>query len=167
MTNKYKGTIIGLIFSVSSWLATWTFVIPFITVLPAGLLLENMFKSIHAVDDYDVIGPSILKALWVIFLTTTILFFTYAFRSAKSGRPASKLSFIVFLLLQLFIVHPLVFYIDTSQNWDRASDGQFILRITETFPLSSIAFVIFGILLDLVNNVARPAQENYSESTET
>ena len=155
MTNKYSATIIGLIFSLSSAIATATFIIPFITVLPLSLFLENVFERGHHDASYSEIGASVLSALWTIFLITSILFYVltvFKLRKQKS----IKLFFVLFLVLQLFIVHPLFFYIDTSQNWDRASDGQFIFGITETYPISSISFVIYGIILDLIRNFVRP-----------
>lgn len=155
MTNKYSATFIGLIFSISCAIATVTFIIPFITVLPLSLFLEHIFKSDNNDTSYFEIGPSILSALWTIFIITSILFYALTVFKLRRQKPI-KLFFILFLVLQLFIVHPLFFYIDTSQNWDRASDGQFILGITETYPISSISFVIYGIILDLIRNFVRP-----------
>lgn len=160
MTKKYSGTFIGLMFSLSSFLATWTFIFPLLTVLPLGLFLESIFKSS---GPYSVIGPYILTTLWVIFITTSAAFFLYAYVMGLRGKAIPKLSFVIFLVLQLFIVHPLVFYIDTSPDWDRASDGQFILGIANTFPTSSFAFVCFGILLDLVRMLKKPKQEEKTE----
>jgi hypothetical protein len=50
------------------------------------------------------------------------------------------------------IIHPLFFYLDTAGDWHRAGDGQFIFGIAETFPISSMTFIIFGILTDLFQN---------------
>lgn len=159
MTSKYAATLIGLMFSAASLLATVTFIIPFITVLPLSLILENAFKNGDNNRSYNEIGPSILNAMWIIFFVTSLLFYLYTIIKLRRGQPASTWLFTFFLILQLFIVHPLFFYIDTSQNWDRASDGQFILGIVETYPTSSFVFVVFGILLDLIRIVLKPKQE--------
>jgi len=155
MTYKYSATFIGLIFSLSSAIATATFIIPFITVLPLSLFLENIFKSGNNNSSYNEIGPSILNTLWAILLVTSILFFLFAIFKLRRQK-SIKLLFILFLIMQLFIVHPLFFYIDTSQNWDRASDGQFIFGIINTYPISSISFIIYGIILDLIRNFVKP-----------
>lgn len=167
MKNKYTGTVIGLIFSLSSLVATWTFIIPFITVLPLSLFLENIFKNGSNNGSYSDIGPSILKTMWFIFIISVALYYIVTIIKVKRGRPVTKLSFILFLTGQLFIVHPLLFYIDTSQDWDRASDGQFILGITQTFPTSSFAFVVFGILLDLVRQMVKHKQNINAISADT
>jgi hypothetical protein len=167
MKNKYSGTIIGLIFSLSSWVATWTFIIPFITVLPLSLFLEGTFKNGAHDRSYYEIGPSILKTMWFIFIISVALYYIVTILKVIRGRPVTKLSFILFLTGQLFIVHPLLFYIDTSQDWDRASDGQFIFGITQTFPTSSFAFVIFGILLDLLRQMVKPKQNVNTISADT
>jgi hypothetical protein len=167
MKNKFTGTIIGLIFSLSSLVATWTFIIPFITVLPLSLFLENTFTNGSNDGSYSDIGPSILKAMWIIFIISLALYYIFAIIKVKLAKPVTKLSFILFLTGQLFIVHPLLFYIDTSQNWDRASDGQFIFGITETFPTSSFSFVVFGILLDLIRHMVKPKQNANSISADT
>lgn len=167
MKNKYTGTIIGLIFTLSSLAATWTYIIPFITTLPLSLILENTFTNGTNNGSYNDIGPSILKTLWFIFIVSLALYYIFTIIKVKRGRPVTKLSFILFLTGQLFIVHPLLFFIDTSQNWDRASDGQFIFGITQTFPTSSLAFVVFGILLDLVRQVVKPKQNLNTISLDT
>lgn len=167
MTNKYTATIIGLIFSVSSLLATVTFIIPFITILPLSLFLENTFSNSINNGSYNEIGPSILNTLWGIFIITSFLFYLYTIIKLRQGKPSSKRLFIFFLIVQLFIVHPLFFEIDTSQNWDRASDGQFIFGITNTYPTSSLAFVIFGILLDIIRTIFKPKQEKITLPADT
>lgn len=164
MINNYTATVIGFIFSVSSWLATWTFIIPFLTVLPLSLILENGFSNTHYGNDYNIIGPLILKTIWILFLFIVIISYALWVIRIIRGKPVSKLSFSLFLTLQLFIVHPLFFYIDTSQNWNRASDGQFILGVTETFPKSSLVFIFFGILLDLLRLLKTPNQGDHPSS---
>ena len=105
--------------------------------------------------------------MWFIFIISVALYYVVTIIKVFRGRPVTKLSFILFLTGQLFIVHPLLFYIDTSQDWDRASDGQFILGITQTFPTSSFAFVVFGILLDLVRQIIKPKQNINAISADT
>ena len=61
----------------------------------------------------------------------------------------SNRGFILYLTLQFFVLHPLVFYISLSSNWTRASDGQVMFMIVEYFPYSSWTFLILGILTDI------------------
>lgn len=52
--------------------------------------------------------------------------------------------------MQLFIIHPLVFYIKLSNDWSRANDGEFIFSIGDNYKISSIPFFILGMITDLV-----------------
>lgn len=155
MKTKYAGTIIGLFFSVASWLAIFTVIVPIVITIPTSLLLESIFTDLCADNSYFVIGPLILKTLWTLFLVTLVLYFSFAIFRLRRNKEIPKWTFICFLSLQLLIVHPLGFYIDTSQDWGRASDGQFILGIIMTFPKSSFAFVIIGIFLDVLRNIIK------------
>lgn len=152
ITEQYGGTKIGLIFTIINLLTTWTYVVPLITISPLILYLENSFRDFNNNESYYIIGPYILKMLWIIFITISAIFFSYVFVRIKYRKSISKVIFILFLILQAFIIHPLFFYIDTSQNWSRASDGQFIMGVTETFPISSFSFVFLGFILDLIRN---------------
>ena len=60
--------------------------------------------------------------------------------------------FIGYLLLEFFIVHPLGFYCYMASNWNMAGDGQLIMATLYTFPVTSLAFVILGVIVDIVKN---------------
>lgn len=159
---KYKATIMGLFMSLFCYLSYYTFVIPMFIMLPLPLTLEVFFSSIFGGQTYPKVGQSILITLFIIFLTVTILFFRVFILEIKKTKDFNPKKFLLFLAIQLFVVHPLVFYYDLSNNWEQARDGQFILSIPKTFQTSSLAFLIFGISLDTLNILLKSTAHNSS-----
>ncbi len=152
MTGKYKATLFGTIYTVICLATILTFIVPMLTIVPLALPLELFFSKIFGDGDYSKVGNSVLLSLIIIFLGTIILYYRQLKKELKFNNAISTGRYILFLTLQLIIVHPLVFYLDTSRDWSRASDGQFIFGITDTFPISSFAFVIFGMIVDMLKN---------------
>jgi len=150
MTNKYNATLIGTVFTVLSLLSIVTFIMPMLTILPLAMPIEIMFRKLFKSGSYDVIGIYILLTLLLVFILVTILFYMYSLRQLRKKKEINLIYFTIFLVLQLFIVHPLVFIIDTSRDWNMADDGQFIFGINLTFPISSMSFFIFGLILDTI-----------------
>lgn len=148
MIKEYKATFIGLIFSVSCFLLYYTFIVPLLIMLPLSLTLEVVFKGIYPDQVYSKTGQGVVTSLTIIFVTISVTFFTKIIRQIKDTQTYKIGQVILFMTLLLFIVHPLVFYIDLSNDWSRASDGQFILSIGETFQMSSWTFIIIGIVID-------------------
>jgi hypothetical protein len=121
-------------------------------MIPLALPIELIFSKIFGREDFSKIGNSVIISLIILFLTTTYFFYKSFTRNIIENRKISTVLFTIFLTLQLLIIHPLFFYLDTSRDWHRASDGQFVFGIVETFPISSMAFIIFGVLTDLFQN---------------
>ena len=116
------------------------FAIPIISIIPIALPLELIFSN-FVNDKYLWISVTI--SLLIIFILTSNLLY----RKIKDD--ISNRGFILYLTLQFFVLHPLVFYISLSSNWTRASDGQVMFMIVEYFPYSSWTFLILGILTDV------------------
>lgn len=152
MTGNYRATLIGMIYTVICLLTILTFIVPMLTILPLALPLELVFSKIFGDRNYSKVGNSVLLSLTIIFFGCIILFYKNFKRQLNRTNRISAGSFILLLSLQLIIIHPLIFYLNTSKDWSRASDGQFIFGITETFPISSFAFVIFGVIVDTLKN---------------
>ena len=152
MTRAYSATFIGLIFTMTSFLCTWTFVIPMLTILPFGYTFEKLFSAIFVDASDSIIGTYSMYSLLMLFLFLTATFYLIFYRQArKQGRVNIK-TFIIFLTLQIFVAHPLLFYVYTSRDWSRAADGQFVLGIIDTYPYSSFIFLLFGIILDTIRH---------------
>jgi len=150
MRSTYKATYIALIFAVSSYLAYYTFLIPIFVIWPVAIPLEQFFSDHFAAGGYAETGTAIIITLSsaAIFLTT--LFYIIFIRQLKKNKSYNIRHFIIFLCLQLFVIHPLFFYIDLSSDWSRASDGQFALSVGENFRQSSFVFLWLGVILDLI-----------------
>jgi hypothetical protein len=144
MKQKYAITIIGLIFSIVCFISTFTFILPILTLLPSGIL-EFIFSTIIGDKPYKNIGICLIVTLTLIFIIST-----YIFTKTISVRPERiKYETIFYFTIQVFIIPPLFFYINTSRNWDKASDGQFFFGIFETFPVSCLTFFFIGLFIDL------------------
>ena len=152
MKENYKATLIGIVYTIICLLSILTFFVPMMTILPLALPLEMFFSKIFDDGNYSKTGNSVLLSLTIIFFGSLFVFYKNFNRQLQLTHRISSESFILFLSLQLIIIHPLVFYLNTSKDWSRASDGQFIFGIADTFPISSFAFVIFGVIVDAFKN---------------
>ncbi len=146
--KKYKATFIGLLFTAGGLLLYYTFVVPLIIMLAVGWPLEVIFTRIHPDASYSAIGHDIITLLTILFVLITFIYFIIFIRQIKDKRDYQTWSLIQYLILLHFIVHPLIFYIHLSTDWSRASDGQFIFSVDETFQLSSGIFLMLGMILD-------------------
>lgn len=148
--NNYHATWLGAFFTVICFLLYYTFIVPFFIMLPLVLPLELIFTQIYPGQGYPTIGKGIIISLAVIFSGLTAFFFTRFIKQIREFRNYRTLHVALYMILLFFVVHPLFFYIHLSNNWGRASNGQFILSITETFQCSSFSFVILGVIIDCI-----------------
>ncbi len=150
MKNNLSGTIIGLIFSVVSFIGTFTLFIPFLFVLPVVSICENVIGP----ASYEKIGTTSILVLSVLTVLICTIYYVSVFQMRKKNQEVSTGTFIVLLLVLAFIIHPLGFFIYVSSNWRMANDGQFIFAVFTPFPYTSFAFVILGVLTDVVRSLA-------------
>lgn len=144
MTKKYKATIIGSIITLFCLATTWTLTVPILTLIPIGLPLERLFSG----GDYSKTAFGVLFYLIALFVLTGLWLYRKIKIDFQANRELNTGRLILFFIIQFFIIHPLVFYIWAISNSADSSDGQFIFGVVETFPISSFAFVILGLVID-------------------
>lgn len=152
-TSKNNGLIVGTIFTVCSFLLTFTFVVPIISVLP-GVFFETISKAIVSNDPYSNVGKLTILLLTVLLLLAIILTIVYTRKRTPANETLSKGRLTLIMFAFYFIVHPLGFYIYWGLNLNFRSDGQLIFAAVDSFPISSFAFVLLGLLIDWIRNTA-------------
>jgi hypothetical protein len=150
MQFKYYGTLLGLFFTIFCLVTAQTIVIPIISNMPIGFILELFFSDRMEEENYRKIGISVLITLVFIFFLVNAFFFIFFRKQLSKNFRIHPLQILIVMWLNFFIVHPLVFYINVSRDWSYANDGQFIFGAAETFPISSIFFFIVGLLIDIM-----------------
>jgi hypothetical protein len=153
ITKKYSASLLGLIFCISCFLLYYSFVVPLFIIFPVSWCLESIFNGIFPKFDYAQIGTSVIVFLSISFLLVTILFFSKFIHQRRTQGIYRKEYVLVYMFVLLFIIHPLFFYLSLSNNWSRASDGQFIMSVGNTFQISSYPFAIVGILIDVITRL--------------
>ncbi|MDC3388898.1 hypothetical protein OAX11_05255 [Flavobacteriaceae bacterium] len=148
INNKYKATIIGSITTLLSFVSTWTYAIPILTIIPLGLSLENLFSG----ENYQNTSIKVFISLIILFILIGFWFYKKLVSDRKESNGLNISRMMLFFLVQFFIIHPLVFYLWASLNSEHSGDGQFIFGIVKTFPISSFSFVIFGLIIDSLMN---------------
>ncbi len=146
----FQATIIGLAFTITSYLISFTLIIPIFIFLPLSLFLEWFYSGFFEKTPYDSIGISILLTLFILFLLITLLYIIYLIKSKKNNQPFIYGFLIGYFFLITPIIHPLYFYYDISDYWDRINDGQVLLGVSETFKTSSLGYFFLGALFDLI-----------------
>ena len=159
MKGKYAATKIGALFTVLNLLAVITVVVPIFIVMPVSIIFESIFLHLFEDSPYKVIGSLTLLSILALAIAVSVFYFRRVSKQSRSAEPFDITTFVVFLVVQMFIVHPLVFYFQTSSDWSRASDGQFIFGVFGSFPVSSLAFIGFGFVTDMIRNVGSPIEE--------
>lgn len=150
MIQKYEITKIGFIFSLVGFCSMYTIVIPLLCILPAGFL-ESLFHLFWGDKPYKYIGISVIISLILLFLVSTYFFIKNNAHQSEGNR----LNIISYFTLQWFIIPSFFFYLDTSSNWEKASDGQFFFGIFDSFPISCASFFFLGLFIDLYRNFGR------------
>lgn len=143
VNQELNGTIIGAIFSASSLLLTWTFIVPLVSILP-GLVVESIMSSIIDNEPYSNVGKATLIALISIFVVSIVLILIKARK-----RPISNRQMFVIMAGEFFLVHSVGFYIYWA-TLNFRGDGQLIFGVLASFPASSFVFVALGFLIDWV-----------------
>jgi hypothetical protein len=75
------------------------------------------------------------------------------------GEKAKKILWIYFTI-QIFIIPNIFFYLETSKDWNKANDGQYFFGIYEVFPISSMAFITIGVIIDVAKYVKNRSEKN-------
>ncbi|MBS1635175.1 MAG: hypothetical protein JST26_04575 [Bacteroidetes bacterium] len=146
--KSYRASFIGLIFSASCFLLYYTFIVPLLIMLPLSLTLESILSGIFPYQDYSKTGQGVIICLAILFAILSAIYFIRIYLQLANTRSYKTTTVALYMTVMLFVVHPLVFYIDLSEDWSRAGDGQFMLSLGDTFQLSSPAFLIIGMLTD-------------------
>ena len=111
--------------------------------------MNFFFKWIFKEESYRVIGSSVIITL----LSLSIFFFIVYLKNIikgikKQNKTSVKWLVVGFFIIQSFFIHPLFFFLDLSTDWRKASDGQALFGIVQTFPFSSLFLILFGVILD-------------------
>ncbi|UII24407.1 hypothetical protein LVD15_13855 [Fulvivirga maritima] len=150
--DKHKGTKVGLIFTVGSLLLTLTYVIPIISVLPR-ILAEKLVAMFVDPDPYSNVSKGVIIILSVGLALVITGFLIIERYELKRGKAVHKRLIYLLMTIIYFILHPLGFYIYWALVLDYRNDGQLIFGAINSFPVSSIGFVIIGYLIDRIKRI--------------
>lgn len=149
--NKFSGNIPkGFLFSIISFLSTYTIVIPIMVVTYVGTLLE-FFASLFIPKNSHLRLPEFV-IITLIFLTILVFFVS---ASIQRKRYIEKLPYSnLWTFILLFItINALGFYVYWGVMLNFKSDGQLIFISFESFKYSSLAFIPIGILLEISKKI--------------
>lgn len=150
MNKQNLGLKIGIVFSVISFLMTFTFLVPIFSVIPGSFLIE-LITSVFINENVDNnIGKIVLIILSTIMIIFLLLVLKGIKKIASKQLLLNKTEIILIMIFFYFIIHPLGFYIYWALFLNFVGDGQIIFEAATSFPYSSISFILLGILIDLV-----------------
>lgn len=152
INQKYNGSIIGSIFTGSCILLTVTFIIPVISVLP-GALLQALIRTVFQLELNTIQIDITLGLLLVLFIGSLAWII-----SSRKGKELDNGRVVEIMFLEYVILHPLGFYILWVTYLDYSGDGQLLFAAVYSYPVSSLGFVLIGLLLDRMK--AKQKREN-------
>ena len=126
----------------------YTIIFPLLFNLTLPFPLESLLELLIPNSPYNIVGPWVLFSLVCIFIISLDFFFKVYVKQKNAERRGWMV--INFLIFQLFILFPIAFYIDLSNNWSRAGDGQFFFAFFELKIWPVWFFLGFGILSDIL-----------------
>ena len=150
INQKLNGIVIGGIFTLISLILTLTFIVPFLTLLPATFL-EYIVSIFVNNKPYSNVGK---VTTFILFSMITISFIIIIVKSRKIQFRNKDI--VVIMLVEYFLMHSFGFYIYWGSSLNYRSDGQLIFGVLESFPFSSFGFIALGILIDLVKLNSEP-----------
>ncbi len=142
-----NGLLIGTLFTICSLFASFTIIVPLISVLP-GVFLEAISKEIVPNDPYSNVAMLTIFLLVLALIATLILNIREIKQDALKHQPLSKGKVAELMAVFYLIVHPLGFYIYWGLYLDFPNDGQLLFSASKSFLISSCSFVLFGVLID-------------------
>lgn len=149
--TKYPGTVLGIYFTAGHlglFLLAYVFngigYVLLLAHLPASILRNGLYDLLGSDQKFHV-APRSLTAILLISLFLLIYLFYRLVRRGFKKSPCYGL-----MILLIFVIHPLIFYIyqDVFKNFRLGDDPRISSYLLNTFPFSSLAFLITGILID-------------------
>jgi hypothetical protein len=145
--TKNIGTITGLLFSFFSFIATWTIVIPILSIIPAAFI-EGLLADILGRNPYSKVGVATIISLFLLTIIISMMLLKFISKKTKQQEQIGGLYMFTFLLIFFFLIHPLFLYLYWATELNFRNDGQLIFSAVITFPFSSCMFLPIGLLLD-------------------
>ena len=146
-TRSYNGLIVGGLFTGCSFLLSFNSFVPVVSVLP-GAFFELLARQLIVNEPYSRVGELTIVLLALTLGLVLIWALFNVRKQALVKRSLSKAKVAGILAAAYFPVHALGFYIYWGSSLGFRSDGQLIFAAINSFPLSSFAFVVIGLLLD-------------------
>ncbi len=144
--SKNFGLTIGAIFSIVSFLFTFTIAIPMFSVFPSEFLNQGI-SAIFPNLPHSSVGMITISILLIIFLVALVFTLKKAKKSAEEKRKLKASEIIIIMLVFYLIVHNLGYYILLGiANFP--IDALNTLMGVVSFPFSSVSFVLIGLLID-------------------
>ncbi|KQS91473.1 hypothetical protein [Chryseobacterium sp. Leaf394] len=149
MKRKYFAFKIGIIFTVVSLLLSLTYVVPIFSVLPATPV-EILASGLVDKNPYSNVGKLTIHLLLTVLLLFIFIVFKIIKSKAKINSDKSGFEILFIMSIFYFIVHPLGFYFYWGVFLNFESDGQLIFSAVDSFPYSSLSFMILGLFIDKI-----------------
>ncbi|MNK00650.1 hypothetical protein D3C87_184390 [compost metagenome] len=145
--SKNLGLKIGAVFTVISFLLTFTLAIPLASIIPA-LFIEQKLSDIFSNLTYPKIGLMMIFLLSLLFLLILVLVFGNVKRRAKQKMSLHAGNLMLTMCVFYLIVHSLGYYLFWGIYLHFKTDAQLAFNSVYSFPFSSLSFLLIGFLLD-------------------
>ncbi len=148
--TKKTGLKTGTIFSIVSFLLTFTIAIPMFTVMPA-IFTDTLILELFPEISYSQSCKISLLVFVMLLLVTLILTKRNIKKSVEQNQQTNALKITFTMLILYFIMHPIGYYI---VMWFSGFpvDALNAMMSLYSFPFISLLFVLIGFLMDWYRN---------------
>ena len=140
----------GLLLSLFSYFIAYTMIVPFCVVIFICAPLE-IFASIFVSSKPYTNVIYLVEIILIISIISSLLFVSKIRKNKKWQK--ESVNYNLFLLVQFILIQALGFYICWGIKTNYKPDGQVILGILDSFQSTSIVFIPFMLLQELVNQL--------------
>jgi hypothetical protein len=140
----------GLLLSLFSYFIAYTMVVPFFVVIFVCAPLEIIASLFVTSKPYTNI-IYLVEFILIISIILSLLFISIV-KNIKKWKKES-INYNIFLVVQFILIQALGFYICWGNKTNYKSDGQTILGIFDSFQTTSVVFIPFMILQELLNQI--------------
>lgn len=143
---KSKEIYIGAIFTIVSFISTFSIVVPMYTVMPAALIEQaasNSFPFLTAAKT----GITMILLLFSLLVMALIVTFYRIKKLSKVHQRQSTIEIIGFMLTFWLFAHSLGFYLFWGVVQNFSIDALYLISSVYSFPFSSFFFIFVGFLM--------------------
>jgi len=108
------------------------------------------YKGYGGTGQDDIVNLYTFNSMIILFVMVSLIYYTIFTRTWIIEKLTFTGPLLVFMFMQLFLVHPIMLYSITFSEWHGNKDSFPVFQTNETFWISSWVFIVLGFIADMI-----------------